>query len=183
MWLVLYRWVTYTKIDNLSVHQISPKPLPLESWNSHIVHVLPRQRTNSFKKQFYCPFYWKEFSESAPSTKHRPDKHVRKGQGAAIWLINLYYYPHSPLNRGGSEVRVRDWQSSAHGFESRWGRLETFAISFTPLCQCFLKAVGPFLPCAIINRSEVKHLTKGVNVSPVVDSVILPGQLCLLDAD
>ena len=52
---------------NLSVHQISPKPLPLESWNSHIVHVLPRQRTNSFQNQFYCPFYSKEFSESAPS--------------------------------------------------------------------------------------------------------------------
>ena len=25
-------------------------------------------------------------------------------------------------------------------------------------------AVGPFLPCAIISCSEVKHLTKGVNV-------------------
>ena len=23
--------------------------------------------------------------------KHRPDKHVRKGQGAAVWQINLYY--------------------------------------------------------------------------------------------
>ena len=34
--------------------------------------------------------------------------------------------------------------------------------------QCFseetLNALGPFLPCAIINRSEVKHLTNGVNV-------------------
>ncbi len=40
----------------LSVHQISPKPLPLESWNSHIVHVLPRQWSNSFQNQFYCPF-------------------------------------------------------------------------------------------------------------------------------
>ena len=25
-------------------------------------------------------------------------------------------------------------------------------------------AIGPFLPCAIINRSEVKDVTKGVNV-------------------
>ena len=23
--------------------------------------------------------------------KHRPDKHVRNGQGAAVWQINLYY--------------------------------------------------------------------------------------------
>ena len=23
--------------------------------------------------------------------KHRPDKHVRKVQGAAVWQINLYY--------------------------------------------------------------------------------------------
>ena len=34
--------------------------------------------------------------------------------------------------------------------------------------SCFpeetLKAVAPFLTCAIINRSEVKHLTKGLNV-------------------
>ena len=29
----------------------------------------------------------------------------------------------------------------------------------------------------------VNHLIKGVNVSPVVDSVIIPGQECLLDAD
>ena len=28
---------------SLPVHQISPKSLPLESRNSHIVHVLPRQ--------------------------------------------------------------------------------------------------------------------------------------------
>ena len=23
--------------------------------------------------------------------KHRPDKHVHKGQGAAVWQLNLYY--------------------------------------------------------------------------------------------
>ena len=40
---------------SLSVYQISSKPLPLESWNSHIVCVLPRQRSNSFRNQFYCP--------------------------------------------------------------------------------------------------------------------------------
>ena len=43
-----------------------------------------------------------------------------------------------------------------------------FAISFTPLCQCLseetLKVVGPFLTSAIINRSEVKYLAKGVNM-------------------
>ena len=32
----------------LSVHQISPRPLQVDSWNSHIVNVLPRQRSNSF---------------------------------------------------------------------------------------------------------------------------------------
>ena len=46
-------------------------------------------------------------------------------------------------------------------------RSKTFAISCTHFTSVFseetLKAVGPFLPCAIINRSEVKHLTKGVN--------------------
>ena len=49
--------------------------------------------------------------------------------------------------------------------ETVWNLLQ---ISYTPLCQCLseetLKAVGPFLTCAIINRSEVKYLTKGVNV-------------------
>ena len=151
---------------NLSVHQKSPKPLSLESWNSHIVQVLPRQRTNAFQNQFYCPFYqfyWKEFrkefSESAtsrPYPEHRPDKHVRKGQGAAFWQIDLYYIIRivqwgavgQRLERA-TKLRARDWQSSAHGFESRWGRSETFAVSFTPLCQCFseetLKAVGPIL--------------------------------------
>ena len=52
------------------------------------------------------------------------------------------------MGRGGSVVRACDWQSSGRGFESCWGRLETLAISFTPLCQCLseetLKAVGPF---------------------------------------
>ena len=45
-------------------------------------------------------------------------------------------------------VRVCDWQLSDRGFESCWGRLETLAIYFTPLCQCLseetLKVVGPF---------------------------------------
>ena len=36
-------------------------------------------------------------------------------------------------------VRAYDWQSSGSRFESCWGRLETFAISFTPLCQCFFR--------------------------------------------
>ena len=143
---------------NLSVHQISPKPLQLESWNLHIVQVLPRQRSNSFQNQFYCPFdqfYLKNVSESGhrvPQTS--PDK---RGQfGAAIWQINLYYIifstnPYSTVGRGGSAVRARDWQSRAHGFESHWGRLETFAISFIPLCQCLFRHYKPLVPyCTIL---------------------------------
>ena len=47
----------YTKIDEIVCPQNISKPLPLESWNSHIVHVLPWQRSNSFQTQFYCPFF------------------------------------------------------------------------------------------------------------------------------
>ena len=57
------------KYIHLSVHQMSPKPLQLQSWNSHIVHALPRQRRNSFQNQLYCPFYkfyHKKFSQSGP---------------------------------------------------------------------------------------------------------------------
>ena len=42
-----------------------------------------------------------------------------------------------------------------------------FSISFSPLnfanC-CLSEETLPFLRCAIINRSEVKYFTKGVNV-------------------
>ncbi len=59
----------------------------------------------------------------------------------------------------GSVVRACDWQSSGRGFESCWGRLETLAISFTPLCQCLseetLKAVGPFYLVSM--PGEVKY--------------------------
>ena len=68
--------------------------------------------------------------------------------------------------RGGSVVRACDWQSSGRGFESCWGRLETLAISFTPLCQCIseetLKAVGPFYLVSM--PGEVKDPTPGLNV-------------------
>ena len=37
---------------------------------------------------------------------------------------------------GGSVDRACDWQSSGRAIESHWDRLETLAISFTPLCQC-----------------------------------------------
>ena len=37
---------------SMSVHQISPKPLPLESRNSHIVHVLPQNDQTHFKTNF-----------------------------------------------------------------------------------------------------------------------------------
>ena len=61
-----------TKDIHLSVHQIYPKPLQLQSWNSHIVHELPRQRRNSFQKKMYCPFdqfYLRQFKRiGTPST-------------------------------------------------------------------------------------------------------------------
>ena len=109
--------------------------------------------------------------------------HVHKGQGAAVWQINLYYI-----------IRIVQWGAVAKRLECATDdrvligsnpaeavrkvlqfHLPHFASVFR---KRRLKAVGPFLPCAIIiiNRSEVKHLTKGVNVSPVVDSVILHGQ-------
>ena len=66
---------------------------------------------------------------------------------------------HSDSGRGGSVVRACDWQSSGRGFESCWGRLETLAISFTPLCQCLseetLKAVGHFYLVSM--PGEVKY--------------------------
>ena len=43
------------------------------------------------------------------------------------------------LQRSDAVVRARDWQSSGHGFESLWFCLETFAISFTSLCQYLLE--------------------------------------------
>ena len=96
----------------------------------------------------------------------------------------MYYYPYSPVGAVVQRLeRATDNQVLAGSNPA--GAVRKLAISFT-LCQCFfsedtLKAVGPFLSFAIINRSEVKHLTRGVTVSPVVDSVILPGQYCLLD--
>ena len=41
-----------------------------------------------------------------------------------------------------------------------------FSISFTPLnfASVFRKRLLAFLHCAIINRSEVKYFTKGINV-------------------
>ena len=58
--------------------------------------------------------------------KHRPDKHG--SFCAAIWQITLYYIICStdPYRHDGLVGRQRDWQSSAHGFKSHWGRLETF---------------------------------------------------------
>ena len=40
------------------------------------------------------------------------------------------------VGRGGSVDRACDWQSSGRAIESHGDRLETLAISFTPLCQC-----------------------------------------------
>ena len=60
------------KYIHLSVHQISPKPLHLQSWISHIVYALPRQRRHSFQNKFYCPFdqfYFRQFKRiGTPST-------------------------------------------------------------------------------------------------------------------
>ena len=60
------------KSAHLSLHHISPTTLPLQSFNSHIVHVLPRQRRHSFQNKFYCPFeqfYLRQFKRiGTPST-------------------------------------------------------------------------------------------------------------------
>ena len=63
-------------------------------------------------------------NRDAEYTKHRPDKQF----GAAIWPIALYYiiFSTNPYKLGGSAVRVGDWHSHVHRFESRWGRLEPF---------------------------------------------------------
>ena len=70
------------------------------------------------------------------------------------------------VGRDGSVDRACDWQSSGRAIESHWDRLETLAISFTPLCQCLseetLKAVGPFY--LVPMPGEVKYPTQGVNV-------------------
>ena len=107
---------------SFSVHKISLKPLLLQSRNSHIVHVLPRRRSNSFQNQFYCPFYQFYFKNNSanrlwPYPKHRPDKHARGLFGAAIWQINLYCiilstylnspyvaYSHGVLNCNGLHI-------------------------------------------------------------------------------
>ena len=96
-----------TKIEEFVCPPNISETMQLESWNSHIVHVLPRQRTNSFQTDFTVHFI--SFIENNSANrdtgypKHRPDKHA-KGRvqiGAAIWQINLYYiifstYPYSP---------------------------------------------------------------------------------------
>ena len=75
--------------------------------------------------------------------------------------IRDYQHQNVLVGRGGSVVRACDWQSSGRGFESCWGRLETLAISFTPLCQCLseetLKAVGLFYLVSM--PGEVKYPT------------------------
>ena len=77
------------------------------------------------------------------------------------WRDNLIYHL-----GGGSVDRACDWQSSGRAIESHGDRLETLAISFTPLCQCLseetLKAVGPFY--LVPMPGEVKDPTQGVNV-------------------
>ena len=75
-------------------------------------------------------------------------------------------FKNNGVGRGGSVVRARDRQSSGRRFESHWDRLETLAISFTPLCQCLseetLKAVGPLYLVPV--PEEVKDPTQGGNV-------------------
>ena len=59
----------------LSVHQISPKPLQVDSWNSHIVHVFPRRWSNSFQNQFYCPFFI-NFSKKNSANRRWPETQI-----------------------------------------------------------------------------------------------------------
>ena len=56
-------------------------------------------------------------------------------RGHLVWCT-LCMFTSVMFRHGGSVVRACDWQSSGRVFESCWGRLETLAISFTPLCQC-----------------------------------------------
>ena len=95
---------------------------------------------------------------------------MRKGQGAAVGQINLFYI-----------IRIDQWGAVAQRLERATDnrvltgsnpteavrKLFQFPLPHFAKC-CFsedtLKAIGPFLPSAIINHSEVKDLTKGVNV-------------------
>ena len=59
----------------------------------HIVHVLPRQRSNSFQNKFYCPFYqfyWKQFSESVLFQSANRRRHLfvyGDSADSVLWII------------------------------------------------------------------------------------------------
>ena len=88
-------------------------------------------------------------------------------RGRALPLADqfLLYYPYSPVAQRlehATDNRVFKGSNPAEAVRKLLQfPLPHFASVFS---EDTLKAVGPFLPCAIINRSEVKHLTKGVNV-------------------
>ena len=71
-----------------------------------------------------------------------------------------------------------DWPSISCGFESHWGRLETLAVFFTPLCQCLsddtLKSVGPFYLVSM--PGEVKAPTQWCKWVTCRGLHILPSQ-------
>ena len=91
---------------------------------------------------------------------------MRKGQCDAVWQINLNYIILSTNPWGtvaqrlerATDNRVLTGSNPTEAVrELLQFPLPHFASVFFP--KETLKAVGPFLPCAVINRSEVKDLT------------------------
>ena len=89
---------------SLSVHQVSPKPLPLESWNSHIVHVSPGQLSNVFQNEFYCPvfkLYLLVYGDSTDSVGFRfvDTLVLPSGRSICITSFSLLIRPYVLLRR------------------------------------------------------------------------------------
>ncbi len=135
----------------LSVHQISPKPLQVDSWNSHIVNLLPRQRSNSFQNLFYCPFYklyQKQFSQSALTRSANGPRHfIRLTPFPAsvtqprVRVKCCRYRLHVAITQSGwprPEPRVRVKQFSQSSFSSTtaaFGR----TVAYCVLVHCALQ--------------------------------------------
>ena len=98
--------------------------------------------------------------------KHRPDKHVRKGQGAAFRQINLYYIifstiPYSPvaqrLERATDNRVLTEHDQLPVRIPLR--PIGNFCNSFTPLCQCFFRrdtnSRWSLLAICFINRGSL----------------------------
>ena len=87
---------------------------------------------------------------------------MRKGHGAAVWQINLYYIIRI-VQLGAVDQRLERATDNRVFTGSNPAEAVRKLLQFPlpHLASVFseetLKAVGPFLPCAIINRSEVKR--------------------------